>query len=114
MRELTISVPHRHVTIRGKEVLLKNREFELLLFLGSNPGIVFSKDVLFDRIWGMDAVGDTATVMVHVNRIREKIEKIIHNSQCLTPTSEGDVRMRSIFLSENDESGLVTEYCPVD
>ena len=73
--ELTISVPHRRVTIHGKDVLLKNREFELLLFLASNPGIVFSKDVLFDRIWGMDAVGDTATVMVHVNRIREKIEK---------------------------------------
>ncbi len=73
--DLTISVPHRRVTIRGKEIILKNREYELLLFLASNPGIVFSKDTLFDRIWGMDAAGDTATVMVHINRIREKIEK---------------------------------------
>jgi len=73
--DLAISVPHRRVTIHGKEVILKNREYELLLFLASNPGIVFSKDTLFDRIWGMDAAGDTATVMVHVNRIREKIEK---------------------------------------
>ncbi len=73
--ELVISVPHRRVTVRGKEVNLKNREYELLYFLASNPGIVFSKDTLFDRIWGMDSVGDTATVMVHVNRIREKIEK---------------------------------------
>ncbi len=72
--ELVISVPHRRVTVRGKEVNLKNREYELLYFLASNPGIVFSKDTLFDRIWGMDSVGDTATVMVHVNRIREKIE----------------------------------------
>ena len=73
--ELVISVPHRRVTVRGKEANLKNREYELLYFLASNPGIVFSKDTLFDRIWGMDSVGDTATVMVHVNRIREKIEK---------------------------------------
>ncbi len=74
-RELMISVPQRRVTVRGKEILLKNREYELLYFLASNPGIVFSKDTLFERIWGMDAGGDTATVMVHVNRIREKIEK---------------------------------------
>ncbi len=73
--DLAIYIPQRRVTVRGKEVKLKNREYELLLFLASNPGIVFSKDTLFDRIWGMDAVGDTATVMVHVNRIREKIEK---------------------------------------
>jgi len=73
--ELMISVPHRRVTMRGKEVNLKNREYELLYFLASNPGIVFSKDTLFERIWGMDSAGDTATVMVHVNRIREKIEK---------------------------------------
>ena len=52
---------------------LANKEFELLYFLASNPNIVFSKDTLFDRIWGMDAIGDTATVAVHINRIREKI-----------------------------------------
>ena len=73
--ELMISVPHRRVTVLGKEFNLKNREYELLYFLASNPGIVFSKDTLFERIWGMDSAGDTATVMVHVNRIREKIEK---------------------------------------
>ncbi|MDD4379689.1 MAG: winged helix-turn-helix domain-containing protein, partial [Dysgonamonadaceae bacterium] len=53
---------------------LTNKEFELLLFFIENPNIAFSKDTLFDRIWGMDAVGDTATVTVHVNRLREKIE----------------------------------------
>ncbi len=73
--ELEISAPQRRVTVRGEEVDLKNREYELLYFLASNPGIVFSKDTLFERIWGMDSAGDTATVMVHVNRIREKIEK---------------------------------------
>ena len=49
-------------------------EFELLLFLAENPNIAFSKETLFDRVWGLDAVGDTATVTVHVNRLREKLE----------------------------------------
>ncbi len=73
--DLVISGLQRKVTVHGKEVSLKNREFELLYFLASNPGIVFSKDTMIDRIWGMDSMGDTATVMVHVNRIREKIER---------------------------------------
>ena len=55
----------------GYELCIKG---ELLLFLASNPNIVFSKETLFERIWGMDALGDSATVMVHVNRIREKLK----------------------------------------
>ena len=51
------------------------REFELLLFLAENPNIVFSKERLFDRLWGMDAMGDVSTVTVHIQRIRDKIEK---------------------------------------
>ena len=72
--DLKILVPYRQVFVRGKEIDLKNKEYELLYFLASNPGIVFSKDVIFDRLWGMDSNGDTATVMVHINRLREKIE----------------------------------------
>ena len=62
------------VFLKDKEIALANREFELLLFLASNPNIAFSKETLFERIWGMDALGDSATVMVHVNRIREKLK----------------------------------------
>ena len=62
------------VFLKDKEIALANREFELLLFLASNPNIVFSMETLFERIWGMDALGDSATVMVHVNRIREKLK----------------------------------------
>jgi DNA-binding response OmpR family regulator len=72
--ELVIDEDSRRVFVRDKEVVLPNKEFELLLFLAKNPGIVFSKDTLFDRVWGADAIGETATVSVHVNRIREKIE----------------------------------------
>lgn len=65
----------RRVFVDGAEVALKNKEYELLLFLLSNPDIVFSKETLYERIWGYDAMGDNATVVVHINRLREKIEK---------------------------------------
>lgn len=58
----------------AEEIRFPNREFELLKFLALNPNIVFSKEQLFEKIWGYDYVGDSATVMVHINRIREKIE----------------------------------------
>lgn len=66
-----------------KEIKFPNREFELLKFLASNPNIVFSKEQLFEKIWGYDYVGDSATVMVHVNRIREKIEDDPKNPQII-------------------------------
>lgn len=62
------------VTERGEEINLTRREFELLLFLAQNAGIVFSRETLFERVWGEEAMGNSATVMVHIGRIREKIE----------------------------------------
>jgi len=58
----------------GEEIHFPNREFELLKYLSLNPNIVFTREQLFERIWGYDYVGDSATVTVHINRIREKIE----------------------------------------
>ncbi|HWT76453.1 MAG TPA: response regulator transcription factor [Mobilitalea sp.] len=63
----------------NEEIKLPNKEFELLKFLAMNPNIVFSKDQIFEKIWGYDYVGDAATVTVHVNRIREKIEEDSNN-----------------------------------
>ena len=57
-----------------RELRLPNREFELLKFLAENPNIVFSKEQLFEAIWGYDYLGDSATVTVHIGRIRDKIE----------------------------------------
>lgn len=74
IRNMRISPKERRVYVDGNEVILTNKEFELLVFLAENPNIVFSKETLFDRIWGMDAVGNTATVTVHINRLREKME----------------------------------------
>lgn len=66
-----------------REIRFRNREFELLKFLAMNPNIVFSKEQLFEKIWGYDYVGDSATVMVHINRIREKIEDDSKNPRIL-------------------------------
>ncbi len=65
----------RRVFVDGKEIELKNKEYELLLFLMLNADIVFSKETLYERIWGYDVMGDNATVAVHINRLRDKIEK---------------------------------------
>ncbi len=75
MRSLKIMKNSRRVYVDGREVSLPVKEYELLLFLAENPNIVFSKERLFDRIWGMDAMGDVSTVTVHIQRIREKIDK---------------------------------------
>jgi DNA-binding response OmpR family regulator len=72
---VSINLKARRVYVDGNEIDLKNKEYELLLFLVSNPDTVFSKEVLYERIWGMDALGDIATVAVHINRLREKIER---------------------------------------
>ncbi len=72
---LEIQPETRRVFREGKEISLTHKEFDLLLFLASSPGIVFSKEKIFEEVWGWDAAGGTATVMVHVNRLREKIEE---------------------------------------
>jgi DNA-binding response OmpR family regulator len=77
--ELKIYVNSWKVYKGSEEIKLPNKEFELLKFLAMNPNIVFSKDQIFERIWGYDYIGDAATVTVHVNRIRDKIEEDTNN-----------------------------------
>ncbi|HZK84057.1 MAG TPA: response regulator transcription factor [Desulfosporosinus sp.] len=62
------------VYVGDEEIKLTSKEFELLLFLATNPNIVFTKENLFNSIWGQEAMGDVATVIVHINRLRDKIE----------------------------------------
>lgn len=81
--DLRILVNNWKVYKGDQELHLPNREFELLKFLAENPNIVFSKEQLFEKIWGYDYVGDSATVMVHINRIREKIEEDSRNPKIL-------------------------------
>lgn len=65
---------HR-VFVDGKEVELKNKEYELLLFLMLNVDMVYDWETLYEKVWGLEAMGDNATVAVHINRLREKLEK---------------------------------------
>lgn len=58
----------------GREIKMPNREFALLKFLAEHPNTVFSKEKLFETIWGYEYVGDSATVTVHIGRIRDKVE----------------------------------------
>ena len=71
---LTIYPDSYRVYKEKQAVELTGLEFELLLFLAQNPNIVFSREQLFDHIWGAEAVGDMSTVTVHINKLRDKIE----------------------------------------
>lgn len=83
VQDLRILVNSWKVFKGDTEIRFPNREFELLKFLAMNPNIVFSREKLFEKIWGYDYVGDSATVMVHINRIREKIEDDPKNPKIL-------------------------------
>ncbi len=74
VRGLTINEDDRRVFMNNKEVILTQKEFELLSFMVQNPNRVFSKEQLFEKIWGFDALSDTTTVTVHISKIRDKIE----------------------------------------
>src|SRR5450631_3850364 len=68
--------PDRHlVFIRGQEVHLRRKEFELLSLLMENAGRLLTRDVLIDRVWGSDYFGDTKTLDVHIKRLRTHIEE---------------------------------------
>jgi len=72
--KLSIDKQDRRVCIDNKEVFLTQKEFDLLLFLIENPNRVFSKDELYEKVWGYDSLSDSSTITVHIARIREKIE----------------------------------------
>ncbi|WP_449277673.1 winged helix-turn-helix domain-containing protein [Leucobacter sp. GX24907] len=75
----------RHsVTVRGEEVTMPLREFELLELLMRHAGRVLTRGQLIDRIWGSNYYGDTKTLDVHIKRIRSKIEEVPSNPKLVT------------------------------
>lgn len=72
---IRLNEENHRVYVDGREVELTNKEYELLLFFMLNVDVVFSREQLYERIWGWDAMGDNATVAVHINRLRKKIER---------------------------------------
>ena len=72
---LEIMLNSHQVFLGGSEVNLTPREYDILVLLASTPNRVFTKEEVFERIWGIDSLGETSTVMVHINRLRAKIDK---------------------------------------
>ncbi|WP_238905058.1 response regulator transcription factor [Clostridium sp. YIM B02506] len=72
---LEINTSSHRVLVYGKEIQMTSKEYSVLLLLASNPNVVFTKEHIFDKIWGDEFYGDTATIPVHIQRIRKKIEK---------------------------------------
>ena len=70
---LRLDTAARRVFLEEQEIPLKNKEYELLLFFMRNAGMVFDRETLYERVWGLEAMGDSATVAVHINRLREKL-----------------------------------------
>jgi DNA-binding response OmpR family regulator len=74
IRGIRIDQMSRKVFVNETEVPCTSKEYDLLLFLASHPNRVFSKDELFEKIWGLDALSDNASVTVYISKLREKIE----------------------------------------
>ena len=72
--DVRVDLDQRRVYVRGEEVHLRRKEFELLGLLVENAGRVLTRDVLIDRVWGTDYIGDTKTLDVHIKRLRSRIE----------------------------------------
>lgn len=81
IRGLRVEKSSRRVFLNEKEINMTTKEFDLLTFLASNPDRVFSKNELFERVWGLDSLGDLATLTVHIRKIREKVELDPSNPQ---------------------------------
>ena len=71
--ELTINYTDRTLRFRGQEIPLARKEFDILALLSQNPGVVLSKERIYERVWGFDSEGDSATVSEHVRRVRGKL-----------------------------------------
>ena len=73
--ELTINITRHEVTLAGEALSLKPKEYELLLFFAEHLGQMLSRELILERVWGWDYVGDSRTVDVHIRWLRKKIEK---------------------------------------
>lgn len=72
--DLEIDLDRHRVTLRGAELDLSPKEYDLLVFLARNRGFVFSRDQLLEKVWGYEFAGDTRTVDTHIHWLRRKIE----------------------------------------
>ena len=83
-KNLTVDLKSRLIEINGKYVTLTKREFDIVELLSLHPGQVFSKEQIYERVWGYDAEGDSSTVTEHVKKIRAKFNEIDAHTQYVT------------------------------
>jgi DNA-binding response OmpR family regulator len=76
--DMTINAANFEVSVGGRRVSLRFKEYELLLLMAANPGRVYSREALLNKVWGYDYLGGTRTVDVHIRRLRSKIEDAEH------------------------------------
>lgn len=77
--DLVINPSRYEVSVKGRRVNLRFKEYELILLMAASPGRVYTRETLLNRIWGYDYLGGTRTVDVHIRRIRTKIEDADHH-----------------------------------
>lgn len=94
MGNILLNTDNHRLYVNKEEVELKNKEYELLLFLMVNMDTVFSREELYEKVWGQDSVGYNATVTVHINRLREKIEEDPANPQYIQTVWGAGYRFR--------------------
>ena len=94
MHGLTIDREDRRVFVQGTEKALTPKEFDILLFLAESPNRVFSKEDLFEKVWGLEVIGDSGTVVVHIRKLREKIEPDPQNPQYIETVWGAGYRFR--------------------
>ena len=71
--------------VGDSEITLTKKEFEVLYILASHPNTIYSKSQLFESVWGYDSLGDTSTLTVHINRLRDKIKEVDETTDCIKP-----------------------------
>ncbi len=75
IRNMSIDKGTHEVTVDGRVIALTVREYDLLMYLVERPNKTISKDEIFENLWNADSIGDIKTVAVHINRLRDKLEK---------------------------------------
>ncbi|MDO4198061.1 MAG: response regulator transcription factor [Erysipelotrichaceae bacterium] len=92
--DIRLNTKAHRVYVKNEEITLKNMEYELLYFMMLNADVVFDRETLYEKVWGMEAMGDNATVAVHINRLREKIEEDPANPKYLQTVWGAGYRFR--------------------
>ncbi len=98
--DLRLDAQARRCYVRGEEIKLRKKEFALLRLLMENPGRVLTREVLIDRVWGHDYVGDTKTLDVHVKRLRGLVEEDPKNPVHITTVRGVGYRFESATNAE--------------